>query len=73
VNVAAALARPGKDFAAHRCWMIRNYLPFAAATLRLELALRILAGLPGLVAFKTVAWSSWVPNLAIAEGWIRRR
>jgi uncharacterized membrane protein len=63
-----------KEVAAHRRWMIRNYaLTFAAATLRIELALLIIAGLPGLVAFKTVAWSSWAPNLAIVEAWIRKR
>ena len=59
MNVAAALA---------------NYaLTFAAATLRVELALLIVSGPPGLGAFKTVAWSTWVSNLAIVEGWIRRR
>ena len=51
--------------------MIRNYaLTFAAVTLRIELFALIAAGVP--FAYKTVAWSSWLPNLLVVEGWIRR-
>jgi uncharacterized membrane protein len=62
-----------RNVAAHRRWMIRNYaLTFAAATLRIELIALAVVGLPFLTAFKTVAWSSWVPNLLVVEAWIRK-
>ncbi|HEY7639891.1 MAG TPA: DUF2306 domain-containing protein [Steroidobacteraceae bacterium] len=58
----------------HRRWMLRNYaLTFAAATLRIQLPLLIVAGLTFPVAYTIVAWSSWVPNWLAVEGWLRRR
>jgi hypothetical protein len=63
-----------RDVLAHRRWMIRNYaLTFAAATLRIELVALLTSGVTFAVAYKTVAWSSWVPNLAIVETWLRTR
>nr|WP_255294447.1 DUF2306 domain-containing protein [Bacillus cereus] len=60
----------------HRNWMIRNYsLTFAAVTLRIWLPLFIL--LFGLEQFErsyaVIAWLAWVPNLIIAELFIRQR
>jgi hypothetical protein len=66
----AALAR---DFQAHRRWMIRSFaLTFAAVTLRLYLPLAtVAAGLSFQLAYPAIAWACWVPNLIVAELWIR--
>jgi len=61
--------------AEHRRWMIRSFaLTFAAVTLRIQLGL-FTAGLGWGFdeAYVTVAWSSWVPNLVIAEWWFLQR
>lgn len=60
----------------HRNWMIRNYsLTFAAVTLRIWLPLFIV--LFGIEQFEliyaVIAWLAWVPNLIIAELFIRQR
>jgi uncharacterized membrane protein len=69
----AYLAIRRRDLLTHRRWMIRNYaLTFAAATLRIELLALLTSGVTFAVAYKTVAWSSWVPNLLVAETWLRR-
>jgi uncharacterized membrane protein len=53
---------------AHREWMIRNYaLTFAAVTLRLWLPLMMITGFAFIVAYITIAWLCWVPNLVAAE------
>ena len=64
-----------RELDAHRRWMLRSFaLFFAAVTLRLELPLLIAAyGGDFLPAYRIVAWLSWVPNLAWAEWWVRRR
>jgi uncharacterized membrane protein len=55
------------DVARHRLWMARNFaLTFAAVTLRAELGLLLLAGVPFAEAYATVAWLCWVPNLLVA-------
>jgi uncharacterized membrane protein len=61
------------DVAAHREWMIRSYaLIFAAVTLRLELPF-LAAALGGFrPGYQVVAWLSWVPNLVVAERYVRR-
>lgn len=57
---------------AHRAWMIRSYaLTFGAVTLRLWLPLLMAMGLEYPEAYVTVAWLSWVPNLAAAELYLR--
>ncbi|CAM4224518.1 hypothetical protein CN556_12345 [Bacillus wiedmannii] len=65
-----------KKIQGHRNWMIRNYsLTFAAVTLRIWLPLFVL--LFGLEQFElsyaVIAWLAWVPNLIIAELFIRQR
>ncbi|PEV97274.1 hypothetical protein CN425_23085 [Bacillus cereus] len=60
----------------HRNWMIRNYsLTFAAVTLRIWLPLFVV--LFGLEQFErsyaVISWLAWVPNLIIAELFIRQR
>ena len=66
-------AREG-DYQRHRAWMLRSVaLTFAAVTIRLQLA--------GIVAFRfdfaagyaAASWLCWLPNLAVAEWWIRKR
>ncbi|MFV2001797.1 MAG: DUF2306 domain-containing protein, partial [Paracoccaceae bacterium] len=60
---------------AHRRWMLRSYaLTFAAVTLRLELPLFfVLGAMDYAQASNYVAWLGWLPNLVIAEFYIRRR
>lgn len=60
------------DQSAHRSWMMRSYaLTLAAVTLRLYLPLSQVLGLPIEVAYVVIAWLCWVPNLLIAEWWLR--
>ena len=63
-----------KEIQTHRRWMIRNYaLTFAAVTLRLWQPLLGVAGLDFIVAYRTVAWLAWIPNILIVEWWIQQR
>lgn len=61
-------------YAQHREWMIRSYsLMFGAPTLRLWLPLLIVAYQGDFrPAYLWVSWVSWVPNLLLAEWYIRR-
>jgi hypothetical protein len=62
-----------RDFIAHERWMIRSFaLCFAAVTLRLQLPAAFIVGEFEPV-YRVVAWSSWVPNLIVAELWIAMR
>jgi uncharacterized membrane protein len=66
------LAR-ARDIVRHRQWMVRSYaLTFAAVTLRLYLPLAIMAHLDVINAYRAIAWLCWVPNLVVAELWLRR-
>ncbi|MCE8510954.1 DUF2306 domain-containing protein [Ruegeria pomeroyi] len=63
-----------RDFARHRGWMIRSAsLTFAAVTLRIWLPLSLVAGIPFETAYPVIAWLCWVPNLLIAELYLRRQ
>lgn len=58
---------------AHRAWMIRSFaLTFAGVTLRLQLGIFQACGLTFSEAYSITAWSSWIPNLLIADIWLRR-
>jgi hypothetical protein len=63
------------DIQAHREWMIRNFaLTLAAVTLRIELPVMLaLLHWPFQVAYITVSWLCWVPNILIAEWMVRGR
>jgi uncharacterized membrane protein len=62
-----------RDFAAHRRWMIRSYaLTFAAVTLRLYLPIALMSPLDGVAAYRAISFLCWVPNLIVAELWLRR-
>lgn len=61
-----------RRFAEHRRWMIRSWsLTFAAVTLRLYLPLAPALGLDFFTAYRAIAWACWVPNLLVAELWLR--
>ncbi|WP_417688885.1 DUF2306 domain-containing protein [Roseibium sp.] len=63
-----------RNIPAHRRWMIRSAaLTFAAVTLRLYLGSSMAAGLSFSTAYPAIAWLCWVPNLIIAEFYLRRR
>jgi uncharacterized membrane protein len=56
----------------HRKWMIRSYaLTLAAVTLRFYLPGSMIAGIPMTIAYPIIAWLCWVPNLLVAEWYIR--
>jgi uncharacterized membrane protein len=62
-----------RRYARHREWMIRSYaLMFAAPTLRVWLPLLAIAyGGEFRPAYLWVSWLCWVPNLLLAECYIR--
>lgn len=61
-------------FAEHRRWMIRSWaLTLAAVTLRIYLPLVVIADLPFLPWYRAISFLAWVPNLILAELWLRRR
>lgn len=63
-----------RRFDEHRRWMIRSFaLTFGAVTLRIYLPIGPLLGLDFMQTYVLVSWLSWVPNLAIAEAWLRRK
>lgn len=62
------------DFVAHGRWMIRSYaLTLAAVTLRVYVPLSLAAGLPFESSYPVIGWLCWVPNLLVAEWYLRRR
>jgi len=69
---AIRLAMTGR-IAEHRRWMIRSFaLTFAAVTLRLALPFFfILGGMDYAEASNFVGWICWIPNLIIAELYLR--
>jgi hypothetical protein len=61
-----------RDFVSHRRWMIRSYaLTFAAVTLRIYLPIAIIARLNVGEAYQAISFLCWVPNLVVAELWLR--
>jgi len=64
-----------RQWSEHRAWMIRSYaLTLSAITLRAWKVLIIAAVHPApMDAYRIVAWLGFVPNLLIAEWWVRRR
>ena len=64
-----------RDWAAHRAWMVRSYaLTLSAVTLRAWKWGLVLAFHPRpLDVYRLVAWLGFVPNLLLAEWWLRRR
>ncbi len=64
-----------KRFPLHREWMVRTFaLALAGVTLRIELPMLLfVAHISFHVAYITVAWLCWIPNLIVAEWWLRRK
>ncbi|WP_420604301.1 DUF2306 domain-containing protein [Flagellimonas sp.] len=63
-----------KDLQLHQGMMIYSYAAcFAAVTLRIWLPLLTIAFGEFLVAYKIVAWLSWVPNMIFAYFWVKRK
>lgn len=56
----------------HERWMIRSYaVTLGGVTLRLYLGLSVLLGLNFADTYPVIAWLCWVPNLLIAEVYLR--
>ncbi|MBT9525875.1 MAG: DUF2306 domain-containing protein, partial [Rhizobacter sp.] len=67
------LAIRGGNVATHRQWMLRNQaLTLAAVSLRIYLPVALVARWPFEPAYAAIAWLCWVPNLLLAEWWLRR-
>ncbi len=63
-----------RDFGAHRRWMIRSWaLTLAAVTLRLYMVAIPLVPADPVAVYVAIAWLCWVPNLLVAELYLRRR
>jgi uncharacterized membrane protein YozB (DUF420 family) len=61
-------------FEEHRAWMIRSYaLTLAAVTLRLYLPVVLLSGVDFPFAYRAISFLCWVPNLVLAEVYLRAR
>lgn len=68
------VAAIGGRFADHHVWMTRSAaLALSAVTLRLYLPLASLAGADFVMAYRLASWGCWVPNLIIAEWWLKAR
>lgn len=65
-------ARQGR-FADHRQWMIRSWaLTLAAVTLRIYLPLVMALHLPFPPWYRAISFLCWVPNLVVAEIYLRK-
>jgi uncharacterized membrane protein YozB (DUF420 family) len=72
-TVLAFLSIRRRDQAAHRRWMLRSFaLTLAAVTLRIYLPLSAAMGWSFDAAYPMIAWLCWVPNLVLAELYLRR-
>jgi len=74
-STLAYLSIRKREINEHRNWMIRSYsLAFAAVTLRLWLPIfEIFFGMGFSESYTFIAWLSWVPNLFVAQWFIRRQ
>ena len=69
---AFRLALSGR-YAEHRQWMIRSFaLTFGAVTLRIYIPAAQAMGIEFMAAYRAIAWLAWVPNLMLAELYIRQ-
>ena len=71
-NVQGWRLAMARRFPEHRAWMIRSFaMTFAAVTLRIYVPLLPLTGLSGLDGYRLTAYLAWIPNLILAELYIR--
>lgn len=69
---AFRLALAGR-YAEHRQWMIRSFaLTFGAVTLRVYLPVAQAMGIEFMAAYRAISWLAWVPNLMLAELYLRQ-
>lgn len=72
-TIMAYNAARKKDFSLHKGFMIYSYAAcFAAVTLRIWLPLLNIVFDDFIVAYRTVAWLCWVPNMVFAYVWVRK-
>lgn len=72
-NVQAWRLAQARRFDEHRRWMIRSFaLTFGAVTLRIYIPLSQMMGIEFSTAYSAIAWLAWVPNLMLAELYLRR-
>jgi len=72
VNLLGWRAAMDRRFVEHRRWMIRSWaLTLAAVTLRLYLPTVQVLDLPFLPWYRAISFLCWVPNLLVAEVWLR--
>lgn len=73
-TVKAYFAVRNGDLQLHQGLMIYSYsVCFAAVTLRLWLPFLMLVFQDFIVAYRIVAWLSWVPNIIFAYFWVRHK
>ena len=69
----ALVAVKRRDFRSHQRWMIRSLaLTLAAVTLRIYLPSALIGGISYADAYPVIAWLCWVPNLLVAQVFVRR-
>ena len=60
------------SYAEHRRWMVRSFaLTFGAVLLRVYLPLSQVMGFEFMTAYRAISWLAWVPNLILAELYLR--
>lgn len=65
------LAMTGR-YAEHRQWMIRSFaLTFGAVLLRVYIPISQMMGIEFMTAYRAISWLAWVPNLIVAELYLR--
>jgi uncharacterized membrane protein len=70
----ALLAIKKGDVRQHQAFMIYSYAAcFAAVTLRIWLPLLSMSFGDFVIAYRTVAWLCWVPNLVFAYFWVKKQ
>lgn len=70
----AYVAVKRRDMTLHQGMMVYSYAAcFAAVTLRIWLPILTLVFGEFLIAYRTVAWLCWVPNILFAYIWVRRK
>lgn len=63
-----------RDFATHRQWMIRSFaLTLAAVTLRIYLPVSMALPFDMNDSYRAISFLCWVPNLLVAELYLRRQ
>lgn len=71
-NVQAWRMARERQFVRHRAWMVRSFaLTFAAVTLRIYLPLLAFLPVSMLAGYRAISFLCWVPNILLAELYLR--